>query len=205
MPLDVAASVGDVLASRVRGAIMHGIIFAELKKFSDTALGPGAWPTIAADARLPHASYLATETYPDEQLTALVGAAVRFSGMPAAQLLERFGEFVVPDLVKVFGAFIKREWTALDLLENTESVIHRAVRLQDAKASPPQLRIARVSPMQVTIEYASPRRLCAVAKGIMRGIATHYAEPLAIQETSCMLAGDRVCRLVATKPSAHQR
>jgi hypothetical protein len=181
---------------------MHGIIFAELKKFSDTALGPDAWPTIAADARLPHASYLATETYPDEHLTALVDAAVRLTGMPAPQLLERFGEFIVPDLVKVFGAFIKREWTALDLLENTELVIHRAVRLQDAKASPPRLRISRASPHQVTIEYASPRRLCAVAKGIMRGIATHYAEPLAIHETSCMHAGDRMCTLTATRSPA---
>lgn len=184
---------------------MHGIIFAELKKFADTAVGPDAWPAIAAEARLPHTSFLATETYPDEQLTALVGAAVRLTGMPAPQLLERFGEFIVPDLVKVFGAFIKREWTALDLLENTELVIHRAVRLQDAKATPPQLRITRTNPAQVTIEYASPRRLCAVAKGIMRGIAIHYAEPLAIHETSCMHSGDPVCRLVATRSRAHQK
>jgi predicted hydrocarbon binding protein len=125
--------------------------------------------------------------------------------MPAPQLLERFGEFIVPDLVKVFGPFIKREWAALDLLENTESVIHRAVRLQDAKASPPQLHITRASPSQVTIEYSSPRRLCAVAKGIMRGIATHYAEPITIHETSCMHSGDRVCRLVATKSPARQK
>jgi hypothetical protein len=178
---------------------MHGIIFAELRKFSDSALGPAAWPAIAADAGVAHVSYLATETYPDEQLTALVGAAVRRSGVPAPQLLEQFGAFIVPGLVKVFGAFVKREWTALDLLENTESVIHKAVRLRDPKATPPQLRISRQSPSQVTIEYSSPRRMCAVAKGIMRGVAAHYREPLVITETACMHTGARACTLIATR------
>jgi Haem-NO-binding len=112
---------------------MHGIIFVELKKFADSALGPDAWPTIAADAGVAHVGYLATESYPDEQLTALVGAAVRRTGMSAAALLEQFGTFIVPDLVKVFGAFVKRDWTALDLLENTEAVIHKAVRLRDPR------------------------------------------------------------------------
>jgi hypothetical protein len=176
---------------------MQGIIFAELKKFADTALGPDAWPAISASAGFPHASYLATQTYPDEQLIALVGAAVRLSGMPAPQLLERFGAFIVPDLMRVFGAFVKREWTALDLLENTESVIHRAVRLRDTQASPPQLRIRRVSPTEVRIEYASPRRLCAVAKGIMQGVALHYGEALAISETTCMHSGAQHCTLIA--------
>ncbi len=178
---------------------MHGIIFAELKKFADSALGAAAWPAIAAEAGVGQVSYLATETYPDEQLSALVGAAVRRSGIPAPQLLEQFGAFIVPDLVKVFGAFVKREWTALDLLENTESVIHKAVRLGDPKATPPQLRISRPTPSQVTIEYSSPRRLCAVAKGIMRGVAAHYREPLVISETTCMHVGARVCTLVATR------
>ena len=181
---------------------MHGIIFAELKKFVDSALGPAAWPAIAADGGAAHVSYLATETYPDEQLIALVGAAVRRSGIPAPQLLEQFGAFIVPDLLKVFGAFVKREWTALDLLENTESVIHKAVRLGDPKATPPQLRITRSAESQVTIEYSSPRRLCAVAKGIMRGIAAHYREPLVITETTCMHSGARVCTLVASRTAA---
>jgi len=181
---------------------MHGIIFAELKKFADSALGPAAWPATATEARVGQVSYLATETYPDEQLIALVGAAVHRSGIPAPQLLEQFGAFIVPDLVKVFGAFVKREWTALDLLENTESVIHKAVRLSDAKATPPQLRISRPTASQVTIEYSSPRRMCSVAKGIMRGIAAHYRESLVITETTCMHSGARVCTLVATRTAS---
>jgi predicted hydrocarbon binding protein len=178
---------------------MHGIVFAELQKFVGHTLGPQAWPELAADAGLGRPTFLATAAYPDDQLTALVMAAVRRTGIPAPQLLAQFGEFIVPDLVKVFGAFVKREWTALDLLEHTELVIHKAVRLQTQYADPPQLRITRVSPAQVRIEYSSPRRLCAVAKGIMRGVAKHYGETLAIDESTCMLTGAAACTLTATR------
>ena len=178
---------------------MHGIIFAELQKFVDHALGPQAWAQLTADAGLGRTAFLATSAYPDDQLTALVAAAVRRTGIPAAQLLRQFGEFIVPDLVKVFGAFVKREWTALDLLEHTEEVIHKAVRLQTPNANPPRLRIARISPTQVKIEYSSSRRLCAVAHGIIRGVAKHYGEPMTIDEPTCMLSGGSVCTLIATR------
>jgi predicted hydrocarbon binding protein len=51
----------------------------------------------------------------------------------------------------------------------------------------------------VIITYASPRRLCALAKGIMAGVARHYKENLTIAETTCMHAGAAACTLVATR------
>ncbi|MGH7713483.1 MAG: heme NO-binding domain-containing protein, partial [Gemmatimonadaceae bacterium] len=136
------------------------------------------------------------------ELFALVAAAERLTGIPAPKLLTQFGEFIVPDLVKVFGAFLDKRWDALDMLEHTESVIHRAVRLQDDKAAPPRLRISRSGPEQVTIEYSSPRKLCAVAMGIIRGVAKHYGEMITVEETTCMHAGAPQCTLVATRASA---
>jgi hypothetical protein len=178
---------------------MHGIIFAELKKFVHSRLPPGAWEQIAERAGIARLSNLASEVYPDEELVALVSAAVDLSGVPAPTLLEQFGEFIVPDLLKVYGGFVNRRWTALDLLANTESVIHRAVRLRDPRATPPALRIARLTPSAVIITYTSPRRLCALAKGLIRGVGRHYEEELAIEETSCMHAGAGACTLVATR------
>ena len=178
---------------------MHGIIFAEFKKFVQASLAPGSWERMGERAGITRLSNLASEVYPDEELVALVTAAVDLSGVPAPTLLEQFGEFIVPDLLKVYGGFVNRRWTALDLLANTESVIHRAVRLRDPLATPPELRIDRLTPSQVVVTYTSPRRLCAVAKGIMRGVARHYKENLTIVETTCMHAGAGACTLVATR------
>jgi predicted hydrocarbon binding protein len=178
---------------------MHGIIFAELKKFIHRRFGEAAWQQISAEAGVTRMSNLATESYPDEELFALVAAAERLTGTPARELLEQFGEFIVPDLIKVYGAFLEKKWTALDMLENTESVIHRAVRLQDPNAEPPKLRITRSGADQVTILYSSPRKLCAIAIGIIRGIATHYGEELSVEQTTCMHIGAPQCTLVASR------
>ncbi|MGQ0640572.1 MAG: heme NO-binding domain-containing protein [Gemmatimonadaceae bacterium] len=181
---------------------MHGIIFAELKKFVHRGFGEAAWLKISENAGVTRVSNLATESYPDAELFALVGAASRLSGIPVPELLNRFGEFIVPDLVKVFSAFLDKNWGALDLLEHTESVIHRAVRLQDPKAEPPKLRIRRTGPDEVTIVYTSARKLCAVAAGIIRGVATHYGESISVEETTCMHHGAPQCTLIASRVQA---
>ena len=40
------------------------------------------------------------------------------------------------------------------------------------------------------------RKLCSVAKGIVRGVAAHYQEPVSITEGSCMLRGGRECQIL---------
>ncbi len=181
---------------------MHGIIFMELEKFVVEEFGGDAWDQISRTAGVSRLSNLATKSYPDSELFALVGAAEKISGTAAAELLFQFGEFIVPDLVKIYGAFVDKKWCALDLLEHTESVIHRAVRLQDRAAAPPRLRITRSSPDEVVIHYSSPRKLCAVAKGIVRGVAKHYGESLTVTETTCMLSGASECTLITSRSAA---
>lgn len=181
---------------------MHGMIFAELKKYVHRSFGEAAWQRISEQAGVTRMSNLATESYPDEELFALIDAAVELSNVPREQLLPQFGAFMVPDLMKVFGAFVDRRWKAMDMLEHTESVIHRAVRLQDEKAEPPKLRITRDAPDSVTIVYTSPRRLCGVGIGIIEGVGAHYGEQLAVQQTTCMLDGASQCTLVVSHAPA---
>jgi predicted hydrocarbon binding protein len=181
---------------------MHGMIFAELKKYVHRSFGEAAWQKISQKAGVTRMSNLATESYPDEELFALIDAAVELSNVPRAELLPQFGAFMVPDLMKVFGAFVDHRWKAMDMLEHTESVIHRAVRLQDEKAAPPKLRITRDSPDRVTIVYTSPRRLCAVGVGIIEGVGTHYGESLNVTQTTCMLQGASKCTLVVRREPA---
>lgn len=175
---------------------MPGVLLDQLTAFLQNTLGPEAWDRIAheVDARQAvHGN--------NDEMSVLVAAAAETTGTPAAELLARFGESIVPDLLRVFGVFVNRSWTALDLLENTETVIHRAVRLHDSSARPPHLRITRPTQTHVVIHYASPRRLCAMAKGILRGIATHYGEPLDVVETACMHTGATTCTLVVSPAS----
>jgi len=51
----------------------------------------------------------------------------------------------------------------------------------------------------VVITYTSPRKMCAVAKGIIRGVAAHYQEQVTVDEPQCMLRGDAACVLHVAK------
>ena len=56
---------------------MHGLIFAELKKFAESAFGKPAWPEILKEAELAHRTYLTGDTYPDAEVVALVTVAAK--------------------------------------------------------------------------------------------------------------------------------
>lgn len=174
---------------------MHGLILAELKKFVDVRLGGETWKSLLKDAGLGVKVYMPTQVYPDAEVTAIVGAASRATGLPVAGVLEQFGEFIVPDLVAVYGAYVRPEWKTLDLILNTEETIHRVVRTRDPGALPPELKVSRVSASEVAIEYSSARKLCAIARGIVRGVASHYRETVVLSEPQCMLRGDAHCRI----------
>jgi hypothetical protein len=87
------------------------------------------------------------------------------------------------------------------VLENTENVMHAAVRVRNHNAQPPRLLCERSGPHEVTIHYSSQRRMCALAKGIVRGIAGHFKEAVSLSEPQCMHKGDPSCKLVVQRLS----
>jgi predicted hydrocarbon binding protein len=175
---------------------MHGMIVVELKRYVDTKLGPAAWSALLSTAGSTRTLFLPVQEYPDAEVVALVQAAASTTGLSVNAILEDFGAFLVPGLVKLYGALIREQWRTLDLIENTEKVMHRVVRMKNPGAKPPELQVKRRTPSEVVIEYASARKMCALARGICRGIAAHYRETIAIEETSCMNDGAASCAIV---------
>lgn len=174
---------------------MHGLIFAELKKFSDERLGPDAWEELLEKAGLGGRIFLTIQSYADADAVAIIKAACLKTGIGLDALLQHFGEFIAPDLLRAYAHLIDREWRTLDVLENTEQTIHRVVRLRNPGATPPELRTERAGPDQVVVVYGSPRRMCGIAKGIVRGLARHFGETVAIDEPACMHRGAPACRI----------
>ena len=174
---------------------MHGIIYRELQKYVDTKFGGDTWATLLKKADLGGKMYTSLQHYPDAEAVALVTTASHMTGLPAAAILEDFGEFIAPDLLSMYKAAVKPEWKTLDLIENTEQTIHKIVRINNPGATPPVLQVTRTSPTEVVLTYTSARKMCAVAKGIAKGVAKHYNERVAITETACMLKGSPSCKL----------
>lgn len=169
----------------------------QFRRFVIDRLGRDAWPelTRAAEVPLPDEPLALGTIYPDEYLAALLPIASRTTGIAVEALLEDFGVYLAPALLRVYEPLIPSHWRALDVIENTEQVIHTVVRRQNPDASPPFLQARRVAPDEVVVDYTSPRRLCAVAKGIGRGMGQVLGEELVVSETDCMSHGDPCCRL----------
>jgi hypothetical protein len=181
---------------------MHGIVFGELKQYVGARLGASAWDELLADAAIGPKLYLAIQEYPDEELGAILQAASRRTGLSADALLQDFGDFVGPHLVRMYRMYIQPEWRTLDVVEHTEERIHKMVRLQHKGARPPYLSTTRRNDDEIVIHYSSARRLCAFAKGIAMGIARHYGETVEIRDLTCMQKGAPTCEILLRREPA---
>ena len=174
---------------------MHGLIFSELKKYVVARLGGEAWNKLEAEAGLANKIYLPNQVYSDEEMVKLIGAAVRLTGKDGKSIQEDFGEFIAPELLKLYNSQINPTWKALDLIEKTEEMVHRVVRLKIPGATPPHLKVTRSSPKKLVMVYNSPRRMCGVAIGLARGVGKQYKQPLKVVEQTCMNKGDASCTI----------
>ena len=173
---------------------MHGLIFAELKKFVVAKAGGETWNKLLVEAGVGEKTiFMPNQVYADDQLQKLVAAGSRLTGMPAMQLQEAFGEFIAPDLLKLYETQINPAWKTLDLVEKTESMVHRAVRIKVPGADPPRLVCTRPAPDNVVMQYSSNRRMCGVATGIIKGVATTMHENVQVTQKECMERGAPQC------------
>ena len=178
---------------------MHGIVFVELQKFFSTNHGPQAWDELLRRAGLSGSAYASSIPYPDSDMEALVFAASQLTGLPTAQFLEDFGEFITPSLLKRYGHLLLPEWTSLDVIEHTEDTVHTLVRVNHPGAHPPRLKTTRTSPKEIVLTYKSPRQLCFLAIGIGRGLGRYFNENLSIQQGRCIHNGDALCEITYRK------
>lgn len=155
---------------------VHGTIFTLLKRYVQTQYDHSTWIRLLEASGLTASQFDHKNVYPDEHMYRLVGEAATMTGLSADELHEKFGEYLVPDLMYMYQRLLQPDWTTLDMLEHTEHTMHRQVRQEHAENAPPVLNVTRISPDELFIDYVSKRRMGALAVGIVRGVANYYDE-----------------------------
>lgn len=183
---------------------MHGIVLKGFKDFVTTEYDHDAWLTIQRGADLDGEVYVPITEYDDADVFALVESAAEVTGVAVPDLLREFGTFLVPRLVETYGVHVDEDWTGLELVANVETYIYAALRAKQLSTyAPPDLASEWVGDDEVRVTYGSERELCALAKGVLRGVGDYYDEPFDVEEAACMLDGDDQCEiLVATAGDA---
>lgn len=155
---------------------MHGNILTLLKRYVQTQYDHSTWVRLVELSGLDQVEFDHKAVYPDEYVYRLVGHAAEMTGLSAGELHEKFGEYLVPDLMYMYQKLLQPEWKTLDMLEHTELTMHRQVRQEHSENAPPVLEVSRLGPNELLIDYVSPRRMGGLAVGIVRGLAAYFDE-----------------------------
>ncbi len=177
---------------------MHGLFFFFIKKFAETraAAAPEDASRVLRERIKRSATFLPDGSCPDDEAIGLLEAVSDAVGEPLAQTHARFGEFVAPHLIRVARPLIDPSWQTLEVVGRADELIRSMVHEQKAYAEPPMHETVRISETELHLVYYSQRKMCAIAAGIIHGMATHFGETITIEESACMRRGDPFCSFV---------
>lgn len=174
---------------------MKGIVFNLLEEVVTREHGEEVWDALLVDAGVPGV-YTSLGSYPDVDLFAIVGAASARRGVDADTMLRWFGLQALPLLARKYPEFFAAHSSTRPFLLTLNHVIHPEVRKLDAAADVPVFDFELIGDHGLRMGYASPRRLCSLAEGLIESAAIHFGETAHIEQTACMKDGAAKCQLV---------
>jgi Haem-NO-binding len=169
---------------------MHGIVFAALRDFLTSHLGPDRADAIFG-AQPP---YLMSAAYSDAEFLSLVERARMLSDEPLESFLQAFGVFTGSQTFpRLYPAYYDLAGDTRTFLLTVESRIHELVRATIPNALPPRLRVLASSEHAVSVSYNSPRQLCGFLHGLVEGTAAHFGGTVDVTQETCVKRGDPSC------------
>ena len=174
---------------------MKGIVFTLLAQAVAEEYGEDAWDDMLDGAGL-DGVYTSLGDYPDEDLGKLVEQASASVALPAQDVVRWFGRSALPRLAVAYPGFFARHADTRSFLYTLNDIIHPEVRKLYPGADVPWFDFDETPDGGLVMGYASGRRLCAFAEGLIEGAAAHFEEPVSISQPACMLRGDPSCELV---------
>jgi len=175
---------------------MKGIVLNLLEETIRRHHTEAAWEAVL-DAAHVDGAYTSLGNYSDDELRALLAAASTVLGQDPEDLLRWFGGAAIQPLAERYPRLFEHASTRAFLL-TLNSIIHPEVRKLYPGADVPHFDYLPSSGNSLVMSYASKRRLCGFAEGLIAGAAAHFGERASIEQRNCMLRGDEHCLFVIT-------
>ncbi|WP_157822342.1 heme NO-binding domain-containing protein [Psychromonas sp. Urea-02u-13] len=177
---------------------MKGIVFNQLQEFVESEHGIVLWDKALTACDLPSQGvYVSTMNYDDSELQGLVGFFCNHLSVDAPTLVRAFGEYLFPRLFVMAPDQAKEAKNLKAFLLMIEDIIHVEVRKLYPDASLPEFDY-QDNNQDLLMLYRSPRKLCHLSEGLIKGAATHYQEKVSIKQTCCMHHGADHCAIEIT-------
>lgn len=178
---------------------MKGIIFTTLNDMIVEKFGLEVWETLLQRVKLASGGiYTAGDTYPFEELQALVIEFAKMQKMDAPKLIEAYGLYMFPVLAKKYPIFLQGHKTLASFLKSIDQVIHVEVMKLYPDAELPSIKYEEQGSAKLALLYKSPRKLCFLAEGLIQGAAQYFKVKAKINQPVCMHKQGDHCRLEVT-------
>jgi hypothetical protein len=173
---------------------MKGVVFNLLEETVSREFGEDVWDDLLEAAELDGA-YTSLGSYPDRDLFRLVDAASAALDRSQDDVIRWFGASALPLLANQYPHLFEPHSSTRAFMLTLNDIIHPEVRKLYPGADVPVFDFDTSSDEVLALGYASPRKLCAFAEGLIEGAAPHYGETPEIKQPMCMNRGDPKCVL----------
>ena len=154
---------------------MKGIVFTEFLDFVAARHGDDMVDDIIDASHLPSGgAYTSVGTYGHGEMVDLCTALAERTNQPPAALIRDFGSQLSDTFAREHPAFFRRAACYFDFLESVEAHIHVEVLKLYPDAELPSFRVQERTASRLVMEYRSPRRMSALAEGLIGGSARQF-------------------------------
>lgn len=174
---------------------MKGIVF---NIFSDLVTESFGWETwdqlIERTQPGSEAIYTSGDVYPDEELMAYVTELSKITRASQPELVRAFGKYMMHKFKSIHPEFLEGQ-DAKSFLASVHDVIHVEVKKLHPDSLLPTFEYEDPAADELVMIYSSERKLCALAEGLIDGVAEVFGQEITIQHPQCMHEGGESCRL----------
>ena len=181
---------------------MKGLVFTEFMNLVEELFGEEMVDDLI-DATEPESggAYSAVGTYSHLELVAMVTALSERSGIPAPELVRKFGHHLASVFSTKFQEFFAEVDNTVGFLKRIDNHIHVEVAKLYPDAELPKFEFDDSHSDRFVLDYRSTRGLADLAQGLIEATAAYYGESFRIERTDSEQGGVHCSRFSLVKNS----
>ena len=173
---------------------MKGLVFNSLAELVEDNYGLATWNRVISSIdSVVDGAYVASESYPASEAQAIVGALTEELGASPAELLDVFGRKLFGDLYALYPELVDNHTELVPFITSVGTVIHEEMKILHVDAEVPNMTYELHDRNSLKFFYDSPRQLCMLAEGLVRGAAQHFNTQIELEQHACMHDGADKC------------
>lgn len=162
---------------------MYGMVNKAVEEMVCMHHGEPVWERIKARAGVDVDVFMTNEGYPDEMTYRLVAAASEVLDVPAAGILEAFGEhWVLHTARNAYGGLLSAAGRTLPEFLGNLPDFHSRVAMIYPNLQPPRFECTEVTDTSLRLHYHTHRPgLAPFVIGLVQGLGKMYGTPVTVQ------------------------